>query len=236
MVCSRPSEFRQLWFTNVGTDASTVRPPAASLLDSSMSVRAEETWMASTDRLRLRLMQAADAVALREVTEPGLVEAADWRRRRRAPSWTGPSAMTLTSIRASGLRTRPRCACSRRSECGWPTRITTKTDSGTSTVARQGQLEQVFAHVPGRPVEAVAVHVFDDDLVRQPDAERQLKHGSHDHSQRWALSSFSEPRLTGSTQNNRSAGSRITHQVCTLCTRSAPRRSSRATSASTSSV
>ena len=32
--------------------------------------------MASTDRLRLRLLQAADAVALREVTAPGLVEAA----------------------------------------------------------------------------------------------------------------------------------------------------------------
>jgi RimJ/RimL family protein N-acetyltransferase len=32
--------------------------------------------MTCTDRLRLRLLQAADAVALREVTGPGLVEAA----------------------------------------------------------------------------------------------------------------------------------------------------------------
>ena len=40
-----------------------------------MSVGAAETWMACTDRLRLRLMQAADVVALREVTGPGLVDA-----------------------------------------------------------------------------------------------------------------------------------------------------------------
>ena len=33
-------------------------------------------WMAGTDRLRLRLLQAADAIALREVAGPGLVEAA----------------------------------------------------------------------------------------------------------------------------------------------------------------
>jgi GNAT superfamily N-acetyltransferase len=38
--------------------------------------RAAEIWMAGTDRLRLRLLQAADAVALRGVTGPGLVEAA----------------------------------------------------------------------------------------------------------------------------------------------------------------
>lgn len=38
-------------------------------------VGAAETWMACTDRLRLRLLQAADAAPLREVTEPGLVEA-----------------------------------------------------------------------------------------------------------------------------------------------------------------
>ena len=59
--------------------------------------------------------------------------------------------------------------------------------------------------------------------------------GGH-HSQRLAFSSFSEPGLIGSTQNTRPAGSRITHQVCTFRTRSAPSRSSRATSASRSSV
>jgi RimJ/RimL family protein N-acetyltransferase len=40
-----------------------------------MSVGAAETWMACTDRLCLRLLRAEDAVALREVTGPGLVEA-----------------------------------------------------------------------------------------------------------------------------------------------------------------
>jgi [ribosomal protein S5]-alanine N-acetyltransferase len=40
-----------------------------------MSVGPAETWMACTDRLRLRLLQAADAVALREVAGPGMVEA-----------------------------------------------------------------------------------------------------------------------------------------------------------------
>jgi RimJ/RimL family protein N-acetyltransferase len=41
-----------------------------------MSAEAAETWMACTDRLRLRLLQAADAAALLEVTGPGLVDAA----------------------------------------------------------------------------------------------------------------------------------------------------------------
>jgi RimJ/RimL family protein N-acetyltransferase len=40
--------------------------------------------MASTDRLRLRLLLAADAVALREVAGPGLVEAAITRAGDRA--------------------------------------------------------------------------------------------------------------------------------------------------------
>jgi hypothetical protein len=40
-----------------------------------MSVGPTETWMACSDRLALRLLQAEDAVALEEVTGPGLVEA-----------------------------------------------------------------------------------------------------------------------------------------------------------------
>jgi RimJ/RimL family protein N-acetyltransferase len=40
-----------------------------------MSAGASETWITCTDRLRLRLLLAADAVALREVTGPGMVEA-----------------------------------------------------------------------------------------------------------------------------------------------------------------
>jgi hypothetical protein len=59
--------------------------------------------------------------------------------------------------------------------------------------------------------------------------DHQLKLSGHDHSQRLAFSSFSEPGLIGSTQNGRPPGSRITHQVCTFCTRSAPSRSSLAT-------
>jgi hypothetical protein len=38
-----------------------------------MPVEASETWMAGTDRLRLRLLLAEDALALREVAGPGLV-------------------------------------------------------------------------------------------------------------------------------------------------------------------
>ena len=41
------------------------------------------------------------------------------------------------------------------------------------TAEQRQQHRQVLAHVPGRLVEAVPVHVLDDDLVRQPDAERQ---------------------------------------------------------------
>lgn len=41
-----------------------------------MSVEPAQTWMVCTDRLRLRLLQAADAAPLREVMEPGMVEAA----------------------------------------------------------------------------------------------------------------------------------------------------------------
>jgi len=66
--------------------------------------------------------------------------------------------------------------------------------------------------------------------------DHQLELGGHDHSQRRAFWPFSEPGLIGSTQNSRPAGSRITHQPCTFCTRSAASRSSRFTSASRSSV
>ena len=40
-----------------------------------VSPESAETWMACTDRLHLRLLHAADAVPLRAVTGPGLVDA-----------------------------------------------------------------------------------------------------------------------------------------------------------------
>ena len=46
-------------------------------------------------------------------------------------------------------------------------------DVDRGTVQQRQQDRQVFAHVPGGPVEAVPVHVLDDDLVRQADAEHQ---------------------------------------------------------------
>jgi RimJ/RimL family protein N-acetyltransferase len=41
-----------------------------------MSIANSDTWMATTDRLRLRLLRADDAAPLGSVMEPGLVEAA----------------------------------------------------------------------------------------------------------------------------------------------------------------
>ena len=41
-----------------------------------MSVGDSDSWMACTDRMRLRLLRAEDAVPLRSVMEPGLVQAA----------------------------------------------------------------------------------------------------------------------------------------------------------------
>jgi hypothetical protein len=46
-------------------------------------------------------------------------------------------------------------------------------DVDGSAVEQRPQDRQVLAHVVGGPVEAVPVHVLDDDLVRQPDAEGQ---------------------------------------------------------------
>lgn len=135
-----------------------------------MSVGAAETWIACTDRLCLRLLRADDAVALREVTGPGLVEAMVTQAGDRALT---PWAIVLRDggavagfrgffvrpvkgttmgygivpeYRGRGLATEaagavldwaerhdvdvyssvrppnpPRCACSRRSECGTST-------------------------------------------------------------------------------------------------------------------
>ncbi len=116
--------------------------------------------------------------------------------------------------------------------------------------AVKAEAELVLAHADGAPVVVPVViairrwlelvakrsHPEPRERFRIRAVDHQLKLSSHDHSQRWAFSSFSEPGLIGSTQNSRPAGSRITHQVCTFCTRSAPSRSSRATSASRSSV
>jgi hypothetical protein len=65
------------------------------------------------------------------------------------------------------------------------------------------------------------------ERLRVRAVDHQLKLSGHDHSQRWAFSSLSEPGPIGSAQDSRPAGSRITHQACTFCTRPAPGRPSR---------
>jgi hypothetical protein len=53
-------------------------------LGRSMPIANPDNWMATTDRLRLRLLRADDAVPLGSVIEPGLVEAAVAQSRNRA--------------------------------------------------------------------------------------------------------------------------------------------------------
>jgi RimJ/RimL family protein N-acetyltransferase len=65
-----------LGFTRAGTDAPVDGLSVASLRGRSMAVGSAETCMVCTDRLRLRLLRAEDAAALREVLEPESVEAA----------------------------------------------------------------------------------------------------------------------------------------------------------------
>ena len=59
--------------------------PCAAMTDhvpATMSLGDSGDWMACTDRLRLRLLRAHDAVPLRTVMEPGLVEAVVAQRGR----------------------------------------------------------------------------------------------------------------------------------------------------------
>jgi [ribosomal protein S5]-alanine N-acetyltransferase len=51
-------------------------PCSVTIWPGGRSVSVGDDWIASTDRLRLRLLRADDAVPLRSVIEPGLVEAA----------------------------------------------------------------------------------------------------------------------------------------------------------------
>ena len=82
--------------------------------------------------------------------------------RRPAASIRGASAASSTGTRPALGTDRPMCALS-----------VLAVDADRGAVQQRQQDRQVLAHVPGGPVEAVPVHVLDDDLVRQPDAERQ---------------------------------------------------------------
>lgn len=124
--------------------------------------------MVCTDRLRLRLLQAKDAVPLREVLEPELGEAAVTQAGNRSlTQWamvlrdsgavvgfcgffvrpvkgTTMGYGIVPEYRGLGLATEAAGAVLNwaerhdvdvyaRSECGWSTRTSTKTGSGTST-------------------------------------------------------------------------------------------------------
>jgi hypothetical protein len=60
--------------------------------------------------------------------------------------------MTLTYMRASGPLTRPRCACSKGSECGGSARIAMKIGSGTSTGHRAARRRGRDIRRPGTGV------------------------------------------------------------------------------------
>jgi hypothetical protein len=90
--------------------------------------------------------------------------------------------------------------------------------------AVKADAELVLAHADGAPVVVPVVmairwrlefvakrgHPELRQRFRIRAVDHQLKPSSHNHSQRRAFSSFNEPGLTGSTQNSKSAGSRIT--------------------------
>ena len=50
---------------------------------------------------------------------------------------------------------------------------------GRFPVEQRHEHGEVLAHMPGRLLEAVTVHVLDDDLMRQPDAEREAAAEGH---------------------------------------------------------
>jgi hypothetical protein len=65
-------------------------------------------------------------------------------------------------------------------------------------VKQRPQHRQVLAHVPRGLVEAVPVHVLDDDFVRKPDAERQPAGADRECSgQRLLREHRRMPRVTG---------------------------------------